>query len=52
MADNIKKWFNPLAAGATSTDFFAQAKSGDSYVAKPTQDYAGVNLKMLDLVLK
>jgi len=52
MADNIKKWFNPLAAGATSTDFFAQAKSGDSYVAKPIQDYSGVNLKMLDLVLK
>jgi ribonucleoside-diphosphate reductase beta chain len=52
MADNIKKWFNPLAAGATSTDFFAQAKSGDSYVAKPGQDYSGVNLKMLDLILK
>jgi ribonucleoside-diphosphate reductase beta chain len=51
-ANNIKKWFEPLAAGATSTDFFAQSKSGDSYVAKPGQDYSGVNLKMLDLVLK
>jgi ribonucleoside-diphosphate reductase beta chain len=51
-ANKIKEWFEPLAAGATSTDFFAQAKSGDSYVAKPTQDYLGVNLKMLDLTLK
>jgi len=51
MADNIKKWFNPLAAGATSTDFFSQSKDGSLYVSKPTQDYSGVNLKMLDLTL-
>jgi ribonucleoside-diphosphate reductase beta chain len=50
-AGRIKQWFDAIAAGATSTDFFAQAKSGDSYVAKPTQDFMGVNLKMLDLVL-
>jgi ribonucleoside-diphosphate reductase beta chain len=50
-ADKVKKWFNPLAAGATSTDFFAQSKSGESYVAKPSQDFLGVNLKTLDLVL-
>ena len=51
-ANRIKQWFEPIAAGATSTDFFAQAKSGDSYIAKPVQDYMGVNLKTLDLVLK
>jgi ribonucleoside-diphosphate reductase beta chain len=51
MADNIKKWFNPLAAGATSTDFFAQSKDGSNYIAKPSQDFMGVNLKTLDLQL-
>lgn len=51
MAENIKKWFNPLAAGATSTDFFAQKVDGSAYVSKPAQDYSGVNLKMLDLTL-
>ena len=50
-ANNIKKWFNPLAAGLTSTDFFAQSKDGSNYVAKPTQDFMGVNLKTLDLSL-
>jgi ribonucleoside-diphosphate reductase beta chain len=51
-ADKVKQWFEPIAAGSTSTDFFAQSKSGDSYIAKPVQDYMGVNLKTLDLVLK
>jgi ribonucleoside-diphosphate reductase beta chain len=50
-ANNIKKWFNPLAAGLTSTDFFAQSKDGSNYVAKPTQDFMGVNLKTLNLTL-
>jgi hypothetical protein len=50
-ANRVKEWFHPIMAGATSTDVFAQAKSGDSYVAKPTQDFMGVNLKTLDLVL-
>jgi hypothetical protein len=50
-AGRIKQWFDAIAAGATSTDFFSQSKSGDSYVAKPVQDYMGVNLKTLDLVL-
>jgi ribonucleoside-diphosphate reductase beta chain len=51
-ANRIKQWFDPIAAGATSTDVFAQAKSGDAYVAKPTQDFLRVNLKdlVLDLV--
>jgi len=38
-------------AGATSTDFFAQSKDGGNYVSKPLQDFSGVNLKTLDLVL-
>jgi ribonucleoside-diphosphate reductase beta chain len=50
-ANRVKEWFHPLMAGATSTDFFAQSKSGDSYVAKPTQDFMGVNLKTLNLAL-
>jgi ribonucleoside-diphosphate reductase beta chain len=50
-ADRIKSWFHPLMAGATSTDFFAQSKDGGNYISKPTQDFLGVNLKTLDLVL-
>jgi ribonucleoside-diphosphate reductase beta chain len=50
-ANNIKKWFEPIAAGATSTDFFSQSKDGSLYVSKPTQDYMGVNLKTLELTL-
>jgi ribonucleoside-diphosphate reductase beta chain len=51
-ASNIRTWFEPIAAGATSTDFFAQSKSGDSYIAKPAQDFMAVNLRSLDLYLK
>ena len=51
-ANNIKEWFHPLMKGATSTDFFAQAKDGGNYMSKPTQDFMGVNLKTLDLVLR
>jgi ribonucleoside-diphosphate reductase beta chain len=50
-ANKIKSWFHPLMAGATSTDFFAQSKDGGNYVSKPTQDFTGVNLKTLDLIL-
>jgi ribonucleoside-diphosphate reductase beta chain len=50
-ANRIRQWFELLAAGATSTDFFAQSKSGDSYLAKPTQDFNSVNLKTLNLNL-
>ena len=50
-ATRIKEWFHPIMEGATSTDFFAQAKDGSNYVSKPTQDFMGVNLKTLDLNL-
>ncbi len=50
-ANRIKEWFHPLMAGATSTDFFAQKADGANYISKPTQDFSGVNLKTLDLVL-
>lgn len=50
-ADNIKQWFEPLAAGITSTDFFAAAKDGALYISKPVQDFASVNLKALDLII-
>jgi len=50
-ANRIKDWFHPLMAGATSTDFFAQKADGANYISKPTQDFTGVNLKALNLVL-
>jgi ribonucleoside-diphosphate reductase beta chain len=50
-ANKIKEWFEPLAAGMTSTDFFAQSKDGANYISKPTQDFSAVNLKLLDLTL-
>lgn len=50
-ANRVKEWFHPIMAGATSTDFFAQSKDGSGYVSKPTQDFLGVNLKTLDLVI-
>lgn len=48
-AKSISTWFDPTIKGASSSDFFAQSKSGDSYVAKPTQDYMSVDLTLLDL---
>lgn len=50
-ANVIRKWFEPLARGATDNDFFAQKVDGANYVAKPAQDFSAVNLKTLDLVL-
>lgn len=51
-ANNIGQWFDTIAAGITSTDFFSQAKDGALYIAKPTQDFMSINLKTLDLVLR
>lgn len=48
-AKSISTWFDPTIKGASSSDFFAQSKSGDNYVAKPTQDYMSVDLTLLDL---
>lgn len=48
-AKAISTWFDPTIKGASSSDFFAQSKSGDNYVAKPTQDYMSVDLTSLDL---
>jgi ribonucleoside-diphosphate reductase beta chain len=50
-AGRIKEWFHPLMKGATSTDFFAQKADGANYISRPTQDFMGVNLQTLDLVL-
>lgn len=50
-ANNVKKWFHPIMAGATSTDVFAQKADGANYISKPIQDFMGVNLKTLDLIL-
>lgn len=51
-ADRVKSWFHPLVEGSTSTDFFAQSKDGANYISKPVQDFTGVNLSTLDLILK
>jgi ribonucleoside-diphosphate reductase beta chain len=48
-AKSVSAWFDPMIKGASSSDFFAQSKSGDNYVAKPTQDYMSVDLSTLDL---
>lgn len=48
-AKSISAWFDPMIKGASSSDFFAQSKSGDNYIAKPTQDYSSVDLSILDL---
>lgn len=48
-AKSISAWFDPTIKGASNSDFFAQSKSGDNYVAKPTQDYMSVDLSTLDL---
>lgn len=45
----LAAWFDPMIKGASSSDFFAQSKSGDNYVAKPAQDYMSVDLTNLDL---
>jgi ribonucleoside-diphosphate reductase beta chain len=50
-ANRIKEWFHPIMKGATSTDFFAQKGDGANYISKPTQDFMGVNLRTLDLLL-
>lgn len=50
-ARSIASWFDPMIRGASSADFFAQSKSGDNYVSKPTQNFSSVDLSNLDLVL-
>lgn len=49
LANSISSWFEPLVRAQANHDFFARPKSGGSYVAKPTQDFIGVDLSTLDL---
>lgn len=51
LARNISSWFEPMVKGQISHDAFARAKAGDSYVAKPSQDFNSVDLSSMDLVL-
>jgi len=51
-ANRVKEWFHLIMVGSTSTDAFAQKADGANYVSKPTQDFMGVNLRTLNLVLK
>ena len=52
LANSVKEWFDVMVIGQKSTDFFAASKSGDNYVAKPTQNFSSVDLSSLDLVLR
>jgi ribonucleotide reductase beta subunit family protein with ferritin-like domain len=51
LARRVIDWFEPMAKGQISHDFFARAKAGDNYVSKPTQDFESVNLSALSLEL-
>lgn len=51
LAANISSWFDPMVRGQTNSDFFAQAKDGSAYIAKPSQDWMSVDLSSLDLTL-
>lgn len=48
-AYKISEWFDSMAKGNISHDFFSMAKEGSSYVAKPLQDWSSINLKTLNL---
>ncbi len=52
LANSVKEWFDVMVIGQKSTDFFAASKSGDNYVAKPTQNFNSVDLSSLDLVIR
>lgn len=51
LAERISSWFDPMISGQISADFFARQKAGDSYIAKPSQDFSVVNLSTLNLEL-
>lgn len=51
LSTNISSWFDPMVRGQTNSDFFAQAKDGSAYIAKPSQDWMSVDLSSLDLAL-
>lgn len=48
-AQKIATWFDPMVKGQINHDFFARSKAGDNYVSKPSQDFAAVDLRELDL---
>ncbi len=49
LAVSLASWFEPMVKGQVNHDFFARAKAGDNYVAKPTQDFMSVDLSALNL---
>lgn len=51
LAERISSWFDPMISGQISTDFFARQKAGDSYIAKPSQDFSVVDLSIMNLEL-
>ena len=49
LAYEIAEWFEPMAFGLSSNDFFAQSKDGSGYASKLSQDFEAYNLDTLDL---
>lgn len=47
----ISTWFDQMAKGNVSHDFFSLAKEGSSYVAKPKQNWKAINLETINLQL-
>ena len=48
LAQKISDWFDPIVKGQINHDFFARSKAGDSYISKPSQDFASVDLASVD----
>lgn len=49
LARELAEWFEPMAFGLSSNDFFAQSKDGSNYISKVSQDFEGFNINNLDL---
>lgn len=49
LARELAEWFEPMAFGLSSNDFFAQSKDGSNYISKVSQDFDGYDINTLDL---
>jgi ribonucleoside-diphosphate reductase beta chain len=49
LASELAEWFEPMAFGVSSNDFFAQSKDGSNYISKVSQDFEAFDIKTLSL---
>lgn len=49
LARALAEWFEPMAFGLSSNDFFAHSKDGANYISKVSQDFEAYDLSTLDL---